>query len=292
MALREAARRLGRTRLADATIFTTLEPCAMCVGRLAGERCRGAGLRRPERGRRCGRDRPPARAARLAAATDQGRQRHPARRGCGALRRRPHRLRGARLPVWYPLPRRGVRVVDGAALEKRCAKAPRVRIPPSPPQTVVSDRPMPALARPRVHSRTCGCARSRAPRRLGLSRPTRRSGPGLGHRPSGRGRLVDYGAALEMRFGATRRGFESRPLRHTRPAPGRPGVRWLLRSSLTHLGVRSLRSSIAAFAWTSGRRAGSGVPLRPGLDGPRPGLTPVAGPRSPPSPGRRAEATR
>jgi hypothetical protein len=27
---------------------------------------------------------------------------------------------------------------------------------------------------------------------------------------------VDYGAALEMRFGATRRGFESRPLRHTR----------------------------------------------------------------------------
>jgi hypothetical protein len=30
----------------------------------------------------------------------------------------------------------------------------------------------------------------------------------------GRGRLVDYGAALEMRFGETRRGFESRPLRH------------------------------------------------------------------------------
>lgn len=34
VALREAARRLGRTRLADATIFTTLEPCAMCVGAL------------------------------------------------------------------------------------------------------------------------------------------------------------------------------------------------------------------------------------------------------------------
>ena len=32
--------------------------------------------------------------------------------------------------------------------------------------------------------------------------------------PLGRGRLVDYGAALEMRFGATHRGFESRPLRH------------------------------------------------------------------------------
>lgn len=34
VALREAARRLGRDRLADATIFTTEEPCAMCVGAL------------------------------------------------------------------------------------------------------------------------------------------------------------------------------------------------------------------------------------------------------------------
>ena len=33
-ALREAARKLGRARLGDATIFTTLEPCAMCVGAL------------------------------------------------------------------------------------------------------------------------------------------------------------------------------------------------------------------------------------------------------------------
>ena len=33
-ALREASRRLGRVRLADATIFTTHEPCAMCVGAL------------------------------------------------------------------------------------------------------------------------------------------------------------------------------------------------------------------------------------------------------------------
>jgi len=33
-ALREAARRLGRNRLADATIFTTKEPCSMCVGAL------------------------------------------------------------------------------------------------------------------------------------------------------------------------------------------------------------------------------------------------------------------
>jgi tRNA(adenine34) deaminase len=34
VALRETARRLGRGRLSDATIFTTVEPCAMCVGAL------------------------------------------------------------------------------------------------------------------------------------------------------------------------------------------------------------------------------------------------------------------
>jgi tRNA(adenine34) deaminase len=34
VALREASRRLGRSRLADATIFSTIEPCAMCVGAL------------------------------------------------------------------------------------------------------------------------------------------------------------------------------------------------------------------------------------------------------------------
>ena len=34
VALREAARKLGRERLADATIFTTIEPCVMCVGAL------------------------------------------------------------------------------------------------------------------------------------------------------------------------------------------------------------------------------------------------------------------
>ena len=34
VALREAARKLGRNRLADATIFVTREPCPMCVGAL------------------------------------------------------------------------------------------------------------------------------------------------------------------------------------------------------------------------------------------------------------------
>jgi tRNA(adenine34) deaminase len=34
VALREAARKLGTSRLGNATIFSTLEPCAMCVGAL------------------------------------------------------------------------------------------------------------------------------------------------------------------------------------------------------------------------------------------------------------------
>ncbi|MFL5757108.1 MAG: nucleoside deaminase [Chloroflexota bacterium] len=34
LALREASRRLGTPQLPDATIFATLEPCAMCVGAL------------------------------------------------------------------------------------------------------------------------------------------------------------------------------------------------------------------------------------------------------------------
>jgi len=34
VALREAARRLGTAELGQATIFATLEPCAMCVGAL------------------------------------------------------------------------------------------------------------------------------------------------------------------------------------------------------------------------------------------------------------------
>jgi tRNA(adenine34) deaminase len=34
VALRETARKLGTDRLASATIFATLEPCAMCVGAL------------------------------------------------------------------------------------------------------------------------------------------------------------------------------------------------------------------------------------------------------------------
>ena len=34
MALREAARKIGRDRLRDVTIFSTMEPCPMCMGAL------------------------------------------------------------------------------------------------------------------------------------------------------------------------------------------------------------------------------------------------------------------
>jgi tRNA(adenine34) deaminase len=34
VALRETARKLGRQRLGDATIFATMEPCVMCIGAL------------------------------------------------------------------------------------------------------------------------------------------------------------------------------------------------------------------------------------------------------------------
>jgi len=38
LALREAARRLGSWRLAGATMYVTLEPCAMCAGALVNSR--------------------------------------------------------------------------------------------------------------------------------------------------------------------------------------------------------------------------------------------------------------
>ena len=147
---------------------------------------------------------------------------------------------GRRRLVWYPLPRRGVRVVDGAALEKRCAKAPRVRIPPSPPPHPIT----------------------RTGRNLGPM-ASRGSASGLGAAAvaprypvdSGRGRLVDYGAALEMRFGATRRGFESRPLRHTRVTPGRP-MPALTPAVLAH-------APQGALAPVLGRRLGLDRPLAP-----------------------------
>ena len=101
----------------------------------------------------------------------------------------------------------------------------------------------PSLTHLEVRSVGCspGALRSAVP--AALQPPESRRLPHVRTRaPSGRGtiptsrrgRLVDYGAALEMRFAATRRGFESRPLRHPRRPSGR---RWRRRPGarpLTH----------------------------------------------------------
>ena len=243
VALRETARKLGSVRLADATIFSTQEPCAMCVGAMlesdiealvyavANSRDGAAGTviqlaQHPSLPRRIkvvsGIRRDEAEALFAPLATVGGRAGR----------------------VWYPLPRRGVRVVDGAALEKRCAKAPRVRIPPSPPRsspdapwvrcrlrsslTHLGVRSLRSSAPPSqgtpgggtsLHPSAMSAYAAEGRGTIGDEPPLRRkvvapTGASTA-RASRRGRLVDYGAALEMRFGATRRGFESRPLRHS-----------------------------------------------------------------------------
>jgi len=52
LTIQAAARKLGTRRLAEATIFTTHEPCAMCVGALVEARVRGLvfAVPDPERG--------------------------------------------------------------------------------------------------------------------------------------------------------------------------------------------------------------------------------------------------
>jgi tRNA(adenine34) deaminase len=52
LTLQAAARKLGPRRLGEATIFTTHEPCAMCVGALVESRVRALvfAIADPERG--------------------------------------------------------------------------------------------------------------------------------------------------------------------------------------------------------------------------------------------------
>ena len=142
VALREAARRLGRGRLADATIFTTHEPCAMCVGALLASDVEAlvfavADTREGAAGSVLQLAQHPGLPRRIKVVS--GIRRDEAEALFAGVADRLSRASGDRrarpgVALWYPLRRRGVRVVDGAALEKRCAKAPRVRIPPSPPQ--------------------------------------------------------------------------------------------------------------------------------------------------------------
>ena len=160
--LREAAERLGTTSLSGLTVYVVREPCAMCVGAMlesdvdgvvfavAGRPGRvppdrrssspAASTATPTGSMSCRASWRPMRPSSWPAATDSCAPARPtpplppeARDRSSGRRRSRRPCRRSSGTLWYPLARRGVRVVDGAALEKRCAKAPRVRIPPSPP---------------------------------------------------------------------------------------------------------------------------------------------------------------
>jgi hypothetical protein len=114
-------------------------------------------------------------------------------------------------------------VVDGAALEKRCAKAPRVRIPPSPPQTRTSDR-WPRGAQPRAVvgggpvSRS-GCRYS-VPRERSPSGLWRRTGNAVRGNPS---RVRIPPSPPSTRAGGTPgRALPAPVLAHGRPSPLAP----------------------------------------------------------------------
>ena len=148
VAVREAAERL-RPSLSGLTVFSVRRALRDVRGRAARERCRRRRLRlrRPGRGRlRIGLQLAGARGTPAASMSCRGILRDDAAELRPDLDRDRARASTAlppssvgsrraarRAALCYPLPRRGVRVVDGAALEKRCAKAPWVRIPPSPP---------------------------------------------------------------------------------------------------------------------------------------------------------------
>ncbi len=147
-------------------------------------------------------------------------------------------------------------MVDGAALEKRCAKAPRVRIPPSPPTLLRSDGPWPrwrlrsSLTHLRVRSLRCSA------RRLARNRHTRRAS---WHDRAWLRRLERSPSGLWRRTGNAVRGNPSRvripPSPPTRAAWIGRWPRWRLRSSLTHLRVRSLRCSAPPWPRTAQRGA-------------------------------------
>ena len=90
VALREAARKLGRDRLADATIFVTREPCPMCVGALLACDVEALVFAVSNHVDGAAGGTHAARPGRPARPQAQGRQRHPLRGSRGALR--PGRL--------------------------------------------------------------------------------------------------------------------------------------------------------------------------------------------------------
>ena len=84
VALREASRKLGTPHLTDVTIFTTHEPCPMCVGALLESDVAALVFAVPEPDRRRGRHGPPAGPASGARAAAPGRVGIRRERGRGA----------------------------------------------------------------------------------------------------------------------------------------------------------------------------------------------------------------
>ena len=134
VALREASRRLGTARLQGVTIFSTIEPCAMCVGALLNSDVDALVYAAPIGGRRR-RQRPPAGRAPGSRQPLEDRQRHPARRGRRALRlsdqgglnRTPDILRRGEVSEWLmvPLSKSGVRKHRGFESHPLRQRSPR-----------------------------------------------------------------------------------------------------------------------------------------------------------------------
>ncbi len=168
-------------------------------------------------------------------------------------------------------------MVDGAALEKRCAKAPRVRIPPSPPHMLPDLTVLGGVRACAPRSRTFKCARFGARTRScqappsrgaeGSCRPDRR--PGLrSARP-----LERSPSGLWRRTGNAVRGNPSR----VRIPPSPPPLTLRAMTAAGGVGGCAPRSRTLGCAR-------SGAPRRLPIDHPRPELTTPAG--TPLSPGR------
>ena len=109
LTLQGTARKLGTRRLSEVTIFTTHEPCAMCVGALVEAQVPALVFAMADERRR-GRNGDPARPRAPAAAPDLGHLRGPRERGQAPRHRVGIGLASARLSRRIR-PWRGVRVV-------------------------------------------------------------------------------------------------------------------------------------------------------------------------------------
>ncbi len=150
LALREAARAGGSWRVLDATLYVTLEPCAMCAGAIVLARVPRVvyGASDPKAGA-CGER---ARRARGAALEPPSRGRgRIAQAGVWGAAERVLRLATRRDDLAFQLsPWRGGRAVECGGLENRCASYWRTGSSNLPPSVVELDL---------VSKLRCACAR-------------------------------------------------------------------------------------------------------------------------------------